>query len=64
MVTAFVWFRNELVRHGLDEVLFEEITAQLKARAVTVKTGTLVDATVVGSASEGDEEARRSGHRS
>lgn len=62
--TAFVRFRKELVRHGLDEVLFGEITGQLKAQAVTVKTGTLVDATVVGSASEGDDEAGWSGHRS
>lgn len=61
--TAFVRFRKELVRHGLDEVLFGEITDQLKAQAATVKTGTLVDATVVGSASEGDEAARWSGHR-
>jgi transposase, IS5 family len=52
--TAFVRFRRELVCHGLDEALFEDITRQLKAKAVTVKTGTLVDATVVGSASEGD----------
>ena len=62
--TAFVRFRKELVRHGLDEALFAGITEQLKAQAVTVKTGTLVDATVVGSASEGDGEARWSGHRS
>jgi IS5 family transposase len=61
--TAFVRFRKELVRHGLDEVLFEEITGQLKAQAVTVKTGTLVDATVVGSAGKGDGEAGWSGHR-
>lgn len=62
--TAFVRFRRELVRHKLDEALFAEITAQLKARSVTMKIGTLVDATVVGSASEGDGEARWSGHRS
>jgi IS5 family transposase len=62
--TAFVRFRRELVRHGLNEALFAEITEQLKARAATIKTGTLVDATVVGSASEGDGEARWSGHRS
>lgn len=62
--TAFVRFRRELVRHGIDEALFAGITAQLKARSVTVKTGTLVDATVVGSASEGDGDARWSGHRS
>ena len=62
--TAFVRFRRELVRHGLGAALFAEITDQLKAQAVTIKTGTLVDATVVGSASEGDGEARWSGHRS
>jgi IS5 family transposase len=62
--TAFVRFRAAMILHGLDAALFAEIAAQLKARAVTVKTGTLVDATVVGSASEGDAEARWSGHRS
>jgi IS5 family transposase len=61
--TAFVRFRKELIGHGLDAGLFAQIAAQLKARAVTVKTGTLVDATVVGSASEDDGEARWSGHR-
>jgi IS5 family transposase len=62
--TAFVRFRRELLHHGLDERLFKEITEQLKAKAIRVKTGTMVDATVVESASQGDEEARWSGHRS
>ena len=62
--TAFVRFRRELLCHGLDLVLFDEITAQLKTKAIRVKTGTLVDATVVGSASQGDRDARWSGHRS
>jgi IS5 family transposase len=62
--TAFVRFRRELLRHGLDQVLFDEIAAQLKTKAIRVKTGTLVDATVVGSAREGDGDARWSGHRS
>ena len=62
--TAFVRFRRELVRHGLDAALFETITAQLTRRAVRIKSGTLVDATVIASASEGDDEARWSGHRS
>jgi transposase, IS5 family len=62
--TAFVRFRSELVRHGLDETLFEAITAQLKAKAVRVKTGTIIDASVVASASERDGEAAWSGHRS
>ena len=61
--TAFVRFRGELVRHGLDAALFEAVTAQLKAKAVRVKTGTIVDASVVASASEGDGEAAWSGHR-
>ncbi|MDR2857723.1 MAG: hypothetical protein LBV50_07735 [Novosphingobium sp.] len=34
------------------------MTRQLKARAVTVKTGTLVDAAIIASASEGDDDAR------
>ena len=61
---AFVRFRRALVAHGLGTVLFEAITAQLEAKAVRVKTGTIVDATVVGSASEGDGQAVWSGHRS
>src|SRR5271156_2153275 len=40
--TTFVRFRKELVAHGLDKPLFDAVTGQLKAKAVTVKTGTLV----------------------
>jgi IS5 family transposase len=39
------------------------VTAQLKAKAVRIKTGTIVDASVVASGSEGDGEAGWSGHR-
>ena len=60
--TAFVRFRRELLRHGLDQVLFDAIVAQLRGRAVRVKTGTLVDASVVGSASRDDAEAGWAGH--
>jgi IS5 family transposase len=43
-------------------VLFEAVTAQLEAFGVVVKTGTLVDATLIASASiETDEEARWAG---
>ena len=62
--TAFVRFRHELVARGLDHALFEGVTAALKARAVTIKTGTIVDATVIRSASQADADARWSGHRS
>lgn len=61
--TAFVRFRKALVLRGLDAVLFEEITAQLKAKAIRVKTGTLVDATIIASASKEDTEARWIKHR-
>ena len=56
--TAFVRFRKALVAAGLDRTLFEVVTAQLKAKAARVKTGTIVDATIIASASEGDDEAR------
>lgn len=62
--TAFVRFRRELVARRLDSALFDAVTAQLRTKAVTVKTGTLIDATVIGSASEDDAEAGWSGHRS
>ncbi len=56
--TAFVRFRKALVIHGPDKTLFDEITGQLKAKAIRVKTGTLVDATIVASAGENDEAGR------
>jgi IS5 family transposase len=61
--TAFLRFRRELVQHDLDKVLFEEVTRQLKARAITVKTGTLVDVTIISSATYRDEEAAWAGHK-
>lgn len=61
--TAFVRFRRALIAQGLDRKLFDLVTAQLKARAITVKTGTLVDATIIPSASKGDGEARWVKHR-
>jgi transposase, IS5 family len=61
--TAFVRFRKALIAQGLDRLLFQSVTAQLKARAVTVKTGTLVDATIIASASEGDGDARWVKHK-
>ncbi|GAA0589759.1 IS5 family transposase [Craurococcus roseus] len=62
--TAFVRFRRELVRRGLDRALFEAVTRQLEAKGVAVRTGTLVDATLIPSASiGGDGEARWAGHR-
>ena len=61
--TAFVRFRKALIAHGLDRLLFETVTAQLKAKAITVKSGTLVDATIITSASEDDTDARWVKHK-
>ena len=61
--TAFVRFRRLLVAHRLDRTLFEAVTMQLKSKAMTVKTGTLVDATIIASASEGDDDARWVKHK-
>ena len=62
--TAFVRFRRDLVMRSLDRVLFEAVTSQLEARGVMIRTGTLVDATLIASASiKTDEEARWAGHR-
>ncbi len=61
--TAFVRFRRALIAHGLDRRLFETITAELKARAITVKTGTLVDATIIASASETDADGHWVKHK-
>jgi IS5 family transposase len=61
--TAFVRFRRALIAQGLDRSLFEAVTGQLKKRAITVKTGTLVDATIIASASKDDDEARWVKHR-
>ena len=61
--TAFVRFRKELVARGLDEALFDAVTRQLKAKAVTVKTSTLIDAAVIASASHQDGAAGWAAHR-
>ena len=61
--TAFVRYRRLLIAHGLDRSLFEAVTAQLRAKAIKVKTGTLVDATIIASASEGDSDGRWVKHK-
>ncbi len=55
--TAFVRFRAELVRRGLDRVLFERVIRQLDAYGLMVRTGTLVDATLLPSASVAHDTA-------
>jgi transposase, IS5 family len=40
-------FRSELVRRGLSERLLAELNRQLDARGLMVKTGTLIDASLI-----------------
>jgi len=61
--TTFVRFRKALVTQALDKALFDEIATQLKAKAIRVKSGTLVDATIIASASEEDGEAHWVKHK-
>lgn len=62
--TAFVRFRAALVQRKLDRVLFETVTRQLDGHGLVVRAGTLVDATLLPSASiRCDREARWAGHR-
>jgi transposase, IS5 family len=61
--TTFVRLRKALAERALDKVLFEAVTGQLKVKAVRVKTGTLVDATIIASAREGDGDARWVKHK-
>ena len=50
-------------RQRSGQTLFDAVTRQLRAKAITVKTGTLVDATVIASANDKDGEAAWSKHR-
>ena len=43
-------FRRLLVAHGLDRSLFDAITRDLESKGACVRKGTLIDATIIGSA--------------
>ena len=61
--TAFVRFRRHLIARGLDRRLFAAIARDLEAKGAAVRKGTLIDATVIGSAAKGDGEAAWVKHR-
>ncbi len=56
-------FRKALSVCALDKSLFDEIIGQLEAGAIKVKTGTLVDATIIVSASKEDDEGHWVKHK-
>lgn len=45
--SVFSRFRDELIKHGVYDRLFTELSRQLEERGLIVKKGTLVDATVI-----------------
>ena len=57
---AFLRLRAQLIGRdrgrGRRKALFEVVTGQLRAKAIAVKTGTLVDATAIASVSHADPE--------
>ncbi len=61
--TAFVRFRKALAERGLGECLFGIITGQLRSKHVSVRQGTLIDATIIACASKQDAEARFIKHK-
>lgn len=61
--TAFVRFRKALCANDLGDDLFRSISDQLLARHVEVRQGTMIDATIIASASKRDQDARWIKHR-
>jgi IS5 family transposase len=45
--TTILNFRHLLERHGLTEAIFAEVNAHLAAKGITLRSGTLVDATII-----------------
>jgi len=45
--SVFSRFRDQLIKHGIYDLLFQELSGQLEERGLIVKKGTLIDATVI-----------------
>jgi IS5 family transposase len=45
--TTILNFRHLLERHGLSEAIFAEVNAHLADKGITLRSGTLVDATII-----------------
>ncbi len=56
--TTILHFRHLLERHGLGTALFEEINAHLLSRGHRLKTGTIVDASIIEAPSSTKNKAR------
>jgi len=56
--TTILNFRHLLERHGLTEAIFAEVNAHLADKAITLRSGTLVDATIIDAPSSTKNKAR------
>lgn len=56
--TTILNFRHLLERHGLTEALFAEVNSHLADKGITLRSGTLVDATIIDAPSSPKNEAR------
>ena len=55
--TTILNFRHLLERHGLTEAIFAEVNAHLADKGITLRSGTLVDATIIDAPSSTKNEA-------
>ena len=57
--TTVLHFRHTLERHQLSEAIFARVRAQLEARGLLVKSGTIVDATILAASNSTKNAAGR-----
>ena len=56
--TTILTFRHLLEKHALDEQIVETVKAHLSARGMTMRQGTIVDATLIAAPSSTKNKAR------
>jgi transposase, IS5 family len=56
--TTILNFRHLLERHGLTEAIFADVNAHLADRGITLRSGTLVDATIIDAPSSTKNKAK------
>ena len=56
--TTILNFRHLLERHGLSEAIFADVNAHLANKGITLRSGTLVDATIIDAPSSTKNKAR------
>lgn len=56
--TTIFNFRHLLERHGLTEATFAEVNAHLTVKGITLRSGTLVDATIIDAPSSTKNKAK------